>query len=87
MRWQKLRLGGVVRLSEGGDRESTNESCGVDCGSRERGLQRARECDRLSIQSEALGGRAGCIAGILRVCRGVEASMRCVVVGTPSRYG
>ena len=87
MRWRKLRLDGVVRLSDGGARESTNESCEVGGGSREKGLQRGRECDCLCIRSEALEGRAGWVAGILRVCKGVEASMRCVGVGIPSRFG
>ena len=72
MRWQKLRLDGVVRLSEGGARESTNESCGVGGGSRERGLKRAGEHDRICIRSEALEGRAGWIAEINLVCRGLR---------------
>ena len=87
MSWQKLRLDGVVRLADGGARESTNESCGVGDESRERGLKRAGEHDCICIRSEALEGRAGWIAGILRVCRGLEASMRCVGVGTLSRFG
>lgn len=88
MRWRKLRLGGVVRLAGDGARESTNESCGVDGGSRERGLNGGREHDCLCIRSGALGGRTGLVAGITLVCRrGGAASMRCVVVGTSSRLG
>ena len=70
-----------------GARESTNERCGVGGGSRERAWKGAREHQCLSIRLWVLGGRTGCVAGIIVVCRGVEASMRCVVVGTSCRLG
>ena len=85
MRWRKLRLGGVVRLAGGGARESTNERCGVRGGSCEKASKGAREYECLCIRLKGLGRRTGWVAGIILVCRGVQASVRCVVVGTPSK--
>ena len=77
----------MVRLAGGGARESTNERCGVGGGSRERAWKGAREHGCLSIRSGPLEGRTGCVAGIIVVCRGVEASRRCVVVGKSCTLG